>query len=257
MGIVDDLLQSMSADCTVEDVAIGAFICMVVSRRAGLSSSFRGRCGEAGRSPGSGGAGVLNAGDLIGMSALSLAGYAKSDNLLEASLGVAALNSLIEPTPGALAELNAYEIIAEKGSGKRVAVVGHFPFVERLKDIAEVRLIQRDPWEREEAIREAENKIPGCEVVAVTGSSLITHTFDRLLELSTGAYVIVLGASTPLSALLFEKGVSALCGTVVADADAARRSIMQGATFREMRGIRRMTMFAPGTGEARQREGVP
>jgi len=227
----------------VEDVVIGAFGCMVVSKRAGLASSFRGTC-AAERIDTGHGHGVSRAGDLIGMSALKLAEYAKSDNLLEASVGVAALNSLIETPSAALTEMNAHELISSRSRGKRVAVVGHFPFVERLKDIADVRLIQREPWEREEALRDAEEKIPGCEVVAVTGSSLINHTFDRCLSLARGAFVIVLGASTPMSPKLFEMGVSALCGAVVDDIAAARRSLMQGATFREMRGIRRVAMFA-------------
>ncbi|MDD5556991.1 MAG: DUF364 domain-containing protein [bacterium] len=246
MDLLNVLMDAAGDDAPVGDVAIGAFVCMVSSRHAGLSSSFRGRCGAAGCASAAGGAGLSRAGDLAGMSARRLAGYAASDNLLEASVGVAALNSLIAPPPAALAELNASEVIARTGAGKRVAVIGHFPFVERLRGAAEVRLIQREPWDREGALREAEAKIPGCDVVAVTGSSLINRTFGRLLSLARGAYVIVIGASTPLSPALFRLGVSALCGTVVDDADAARRALTQGATFREMRGIRRVTIFAPG-----------
>jgi len=246
------LLDDVKADAPVGEVAVGVFACMVVRRRAGLSSSFRGRCGAPGCGSMNGRAGVANAGNLTGMSARDLAACARSDNLLDASVGVAALNSLIEPPSEALVEMNAYELIAGRSKGATVSVVGHFPFVDRLRGIAEVRLIQREPWDREGALREAEEKIPGCEVVALTASSLINRTFDRLLDLAGGAYVVVVGASTPLSARLFEKGVSALCGTVVSDIDAARRSIVQGATFREMRGIRRVTMLAP---DARDTQG--
>lgn len=243
MGILEILIDDLGSDAVVEDVVIGAFGCMVVSRCAGLSSSFRGNCASARCDTGHG-HGISRTGDLVGMSALKLAEYAKSDNLLEASVGIAALNSLIDSPRTALVEMNAYELIAERSRGKRVAVVGHFPFVERLRGMADVRLIQKEPWEREEALREADEKIPGCDIVAITGSSLINHTFDHILSLSRGAFVIVLGQSTPMSPKLFQMGVAALCGTLVDDVATARRFIMQGATFREMRGIRRVAMFA-------------
>jgi len=240
---LDVVLNDVGSDVPVKDVAIGSFGCMVVSRHAGLSSSFRGSCAPAKGGAGHG-HGVSLAGNLIGMSATKLAGYVKSGNLLEASVGVAAINSLIVPEPAALIEINAAELIAERGKGKTVAVVGHFPFVERLRRIADVRLIQKDPWDREAALREAEEKIPGCEVVALTASSIINHTFDRLLQLSRGAFVIVLGPSTPMSAQLLKLGIGMLCGTVVDNVDLARRCITQGATYREIEGIRRVAMFA-------------
>ncbi|MEJ2745506.1 MAG: DUF364 domain-containing protein, partial [bacterium] len=174
-----------------------------------------------------------------------LAEYARSADLLEASVGVAALNSLISPDPESRVKINASELIAERGRGKTIAVVGHFPFVERLRRTADVRLIQKEPGAREEALREAEEKIPGCDVVALTASSIINNTFDRLLELSRGCFVIVLGPSTPMSAKLFQLGIAMLCGTVVDDVDVARRCITQGATYREIKGIRRVAMFAP------------
>lgn len=242
MGILEILLDDAGPDVSVEDAVIGVFGCMVVSRRAGLSSSFRGRCGGTQCSSGNGGGGAANAGDFIGMSARGLAEYARSDNLLDASVGVAALNSLLVPDPASLTEINAYELIAGRGRGKTIAVVGHFPFVERLRRIADVRLVQKEPWERDEAFREAEGKIPGCDVVAITGSSIINHTFDHILSLSRSAFVIVLGASTPLSSKIFQMGADILCGTVVDDVDAAKRHITQGATFREVRGIRRVAM---------------
>jgi uncharacterized protein (DUF4213/DUF364 family) len=245
LNALDVVLNDVGSDAPVKDVAIGAYGCMVVSRHAGLSSSFRGSCSPAEGGTGHG-HGVSLAGGLIGMSAIKLAEYARSDNLLDASVGVAALNSLIAPDPASLSEINAAELIAKRGKGKTVAVVGHFPFVERLRHIADVRLIQKNPWDREEALREAEEKIPGCEVVALTASSIINHTFDRLLQLSRGAFVIALGPSTPMSVNLFQLGIGTLCGTVVDDVDVAKSCITQGATYREIKGIRRVAMSAPG-----------
>ena len=239
MGIVEEIAASVKEDRAIERIAVGAFDCAVKSAGVGLASTFRDPCG-----PGRGGPprGVEGAGGLLGTSALGLASRSSSTSLLEASLGMAALNSLIEPGPESIEEVNALAVIAERGAGKRVAVVGHFPFIRRLAPLCDLSVIQREPWEREAAIREAERTLPGCEVVGLTASSLINHTFDRLLELSRGAFVVVIGPSTPLSPVLFDHGADILCGTIVEDEDLAFRCIEQGANYRQIKGVRRVAL---------------
>jgi hypothetical protein len=86
--------------------------------------------------------------------------------------------------------------------------------------------------------------IPQADVVAITGTALTNHTLDHLLELcSPGAYVIMLGDTTPLSPILFDYGVDALCGTRVVDSDLALRCVSQGANFRQIKGIERLTLM--------------
>ncbi|NIS59339.1 MAG: hypothetical protein GTO13_01120, partial [Proteobacteria bacterium] len=63
-----------------------------------------------------------------------LALYSRSENLLEASIGMAAINSLIDIDESKCVEANAYEMLLEKGKGKNVAVVGHFPFLSMLRE---------------------------------------------------------------------------------------------------------------------------
>jgi uncharacterized protein (DUF4213/DUF364 family) len=76
---------------------------------------------------------VREPGKLRGKSALELAEYAKSDRLLEASIGMAAINSLIDIDETRCIEKNAFDILAEKGSGRNIAIVGHFPWIPKLK----------------------------------------------------------------------------------------------------------------------------
>jgi uncharacterized protein (DUF4213/DUF364 family) len=86
-------------------------------------------------------------------------------------------------------------------------------------------------------------------VVAITGTSLINHTFEGLVQLCRPeAFVLVLGPSTPLSPLLFHYGVHALSGTVVDDVDEVLRYVEQGATFRQIHhhGVRLLTMCREG-----------
>jgi uncharacterized protein (DUF4213/DUF364 family) len=54
--------------------------------------------------------------------------------------------------------------------------------------------------------------------------------------------VIILGPSTSLTPLLFEKGVSYLSGSRVIDEQAALLTIQQGAIFPQVNGVRLITM---------------
>lgn len=56
------------------------------------------------------------------------------------------------------------------------------------------------------------------------------------------SFIVVLGASAPLSPVLFEYGVHAISGTVVIDKQAVLRCVSQGAVFRQLAGIRLLTM---------------
>jgi hypothetical protein len=64
-----------------------------------------------------------------------LAQWIKSDILLEASVDMAAINSILQVGENQLVEVNAAEVIARESKNKNLVIVDHFPFVERLKDI--------------------------------------------------------------------------------------------------------------------------
>ncbi len=141
-------------------------------------------------------------------------------------------------------ELNATEVILRKGEGKRVAIVGHFPFIPRVRErVKELWVIEKNPGEDDFEEEEADRLIPRADVVAITGTSLTNHTLGHLLGLcDPGAYVVMLGDTVPLSPVLFDHGVHALSGTRVVDADLALHCVSQGANFRQIRGTERLTM---------------
>ena len=85
--------------------------------------------------------------------------------------------------------------------------------------------------------------LPQADMAAITGTSLINHTFEGLVKLCRpGALVIVLGPKAPLSPVLFDYGVDVVSGTKVVDVEAVLRCISQGATFKQVKGVRLLTM---------------
>jgi uncharacterized protein (DUF4213/DUF364 family) len=56
------------------------------------------------------------------------------------------------------------------------------------------------------------------------------------------AYVVVLGDTAPLSPVLFDYGIDAVSGTRVIEPETVLDCVSQGATFRQIRGIKLLTM---------------
>jgi uncharacterized protein (DUF4213/DUF364 family) len=237
MKILDDLIVSLRGnDFPVKSVYTCVFWTAVISKHCGLSSTFRDEGPSHDR-------GVRDVGNLTRKAALELAEYAKSDSLLEASIGMAAVNSLIDIDDSECIEKNAFEIILEKGQGKNVAIVGHFPWIPKLKGKT------RNLWVLEQRLREgdlpakeANQILPQCEVVGITGTSFINHTIEGLLKLCEKAYVVLVGPTSPLSPMLFDYGIHAICGAKVVDDEKVIRSISEGATFKEVTGVKLLTV---------------
>jgi uncharacterized protein len=55
-----------------------------------------------------------------------------SDSILEAAIGMASINSVIKVGEERCVELNAGDLLAEKGKDEKVVIVGHFPFINGL-----------------------------------------------------------------------------------------------------------------------------
>ena len=245
MSIIEALLKSLQADAPVSQVVVGAFWTAVVLDsdpvRCGLASTLRPVTHPAGPP-------VPQAGKLVERSGNELAGLLRSSSTLEASIGMAAFNALLDVDEPRCTEVNAADVIAEQGSGRRVAIVGHFPFVERVRRKAsECWVVELHPRPGDLPAEQANEVLPQADVVAITGTSLTNHTFDDLIGLCRpDAFVTVLGGSTPLTPVLFDHGVDAVAGTLVVDVSAAVRTVSQGATFRQILGRRLLTMRREG-----------
>ena len=237
MTIVDDLLAGIQADAPVRSVLVGAHWTVVCSRSCGLASTLTGDQPH-------GEAKVRDVGRLHLKSARELAEYARSAHPLETSIGIAAINSLLEVEEKNAVEMDAGEFLLNRGQGKQIAIVGHFPFIPKLRPVArELWVIEQHPVEGEYPAGAALELIPRAEVVALTGSALLNHSLDGLLDLCRPeALVLVLGPSTPLSPVLFAHGASFISGTRVVDEAAVLRTVGQGATFQQVEGVRKLTL---------------
>jgi len=238
MKIIDDLISALNFDTPVRDIRQGLFHTGVLTRYCGLAATLpRDALKQEGPL-------VKEPGFLMDKTSRDLAHMVSSDSLLEAAIGMATINSLLDVDLASCTEINASEVILEKGEGKRVAIVGHFPFLARVREKAEALWVfEKNPREGDFNEADADRFIPQADVVAITGTSLTNHTLPHLLELcNPKAFIIMLGDTVPLSPVLFDYGVHALSGTRVMDADLALRCVSQGANFRQIKGTKKLTM---------------
>jgi len=235
VNIIDDLISSLSGDSVVREVYTCVFWTAVISKHCGLSSTFRDEHPHHGM--------VRGVGDLRNRSALELAEYAKSDNLLEASIGMATINSLIDIDETKCDVENALDVLIEKGEGKDIAVVGHFPWIPKLRQVArKLWVLEQRPQAGDLPAEAAEDILPKADVVAITGTSLINHTAEKLLGLAKSSFVVMVGPTSPLSPVLFDWGVDVVSGTKVVEPEKVLRSISEGAIFPQVQGVKLLNM---------------
>ena len=244
-SLIDQLLENLP-DAPVQAVRIGTHWTAVVvesngERRCGLASSLRREDHHHGSGPD-----VPDAGRLHRRSGRELAELVHSDSPPEVCVGMAAVNALLPRDESTWIDLNAEEVIAQRGAGKHVAMVGHFPFVSRLRErVGNLSVLELRPRGDDLPAATAPDVIPRADVVALTSMTLLNRTFDGLIKLCRpDALVLMLGPTTPLSPLLFDYGVDILSGSVVQDVEAVLDTIGQGGNFRQVHkaGVRLVTI---------------
>jgi uncharacterized protein (DUF4213/DUF364 family) len=229
MELIDIVLAALPKEpIPVRKVLVGVHWTLVCSKYCGLGSTLVSE-GPHGHQR------VRDVGHLHEKSAQELAGWIHSDNLLEASIGIAAINSMISVNEDDFDQVNAADIIAREGVGKNVVIIGHFPFAERIKTIAKnCWVIEKRPYG---------DDFPENDFVAITGTAFINHTMDHLLALRRPeSNVMILGPSTPLLPLLFDHGITYLSGSIVVDEEEAINTVIQGAIFPQVNGVRLITL---------------
>lgn len=234
MGITQDILDGL-VDHPLERVKIGLRWTAVVSKKGvaeqgGLATTLQTNHTHKGDPA------IPEAGRLETVSGLEMAEWIRSDIPVRRSLGCAAINALIEYRPENWVDENAVKAIIRRGRGKRVALVGHFPFVHHVREeVDDFHVLDLNPQGDDLPASAAPEILPEADVVAITGMTFINGTLEDLLGLcKPDAFIIVLGPTTPLSPVLYDYGVDLLAGSVVEDIPAVYAVLTQGGNFRQI-----------------------
>jgi len=235
-------------DFPLHQIRIGLhWIAVVVEKenglQCGLASTLAGDHKHTGQPT------IPDPGNLEAYSARELASWIESEIPLRRSIGCAAINGMLPRDPEHWIDQNAEHAIRERGRGKRVVLIGHFPFAEALREeLEDFVVLELNPTGADAPASAAPDVLPGADLVAITGMAFINHTLPDLLALcKPDAYVLLLGPSTPLTPLMADYGVDLLAGSSVEDIPAVLAAVGQGANFRQVHkaGVRLITQPIP------------
>lgn len=168
-------------------------------------------------------------GTLSGRAARDVTPWIRSLEPTAATVGAAIINAVVngpENTclqrstplePRCSPHLAVFEHFAPLVSGARVVVVGRYPGLERVWSSADYACLERrtTPGTFPESV--AGQVLSGADWVFLTASSLVNKTLPRLLTLSRGARVVLMGPSLPWLGEWADFGVHYLAGVSVAD----------------------------------------
>jgi len=241
--IYDDLINGIPENFIVDDLITGKGNSYVRSGKGSGVANFR-ACET--RLP-------MVTKNLIGAPLREAAACIKSWNFVEASVGVAAINAYYNNPE--VARKNGVEFSDSKWTedrifdpfimsqneikNKKVAVVGHFPYLENLFDpICDLSIIEWEPQDGDYPISAYEYLLPECDYVYLTCRCVIDKTLPRILELSKNAKrITMVGPGTPLAPVLFDYGIDDLSGFMIKD---------QPSAFRIVSGAEKVVIYTTG-----------
>ncbi len=231
MRILKDIIQSLKADSPVREVRKGIFWTAVLSKHCGLASTMiYESCSQEDKES-------LQFSPLTEKAALELAQYVFSNNISDVSVGLAAINSLIDIDESRCTEVNAGDLLMSLSEKKNVSVIGHFPFSDELKEVANnLWIIEKRLRPGDYPERDAEIYLPQSDIIAISSTTLINHTLDAILQLCPKKSIkILLGPSTPMSEVVFDYGIDIISGSKVIDEEKVLKYISEGANFRQLK----------------------
>lgn len=181
-------------------------------------------------------------GTLRGQSLKKLSEWLISWNLFEASVALAASNSIINNTGNRLfdaalplsvssknlANLAVFEHFKPQLIGQRVVIVGRYPGLMQCCAGLTVTVLERLPADNDLPDSAAEFVIPQADWVFITASALINKTLPRLLELARHAVTVLMGPSLPWLEEWAEFHVDYLAGVRVLDAERCKHIVAEG-----------------------------
>ncbi len=250
-SVIDSVLGQSVPGPGIEvlDVRIGPFWTVVrTSAGAGMASTMSGQFDRRKGFP------VTDAGGLLDLDLEELMGLLRSESVPEAAIGLAAINSLVDVEGQDTENVNARDVLLQRGQGKAVAMIGRFPFADQIrKNSRELWVFEKGFGRRADDLgpEHVAEILPHAEVVAISATTLINHTIDEILPfVSPQAFTMMLGPSTPMIPCLFDFGFDLLCGSVIEDPIAVVRATEQGAVTQQIPSVRRVTLARDARGSA-------
>ena len=160
-------------------------------------------------------------------------------NACEAVVGAAVINAVVNHASPLLdraqplhcrgaPHLAVFEHFKDQLVGKRVAIIGRYPGLDRYQDQFDFHCIERRPGMKDLPDTAANWVLPESDWVFITASSIANKTLPHLLTLSRNAQVVLMGPSMPWWPQWADFGVNYLAGVRVVNPDRLLQILLEG-----------------------------
>lgn len=223
------LLDHCSAPAMVEQLLIGAVWTLCRTNAAsgvGLAMS-----------PGLYPRNLTWSGELTGKTDMQLGSWIYSWDPHQAAVALAAINSNINsrPLPESLhpislpaGNLAVFDFLLPQLREQKVAVIGHYPGIERYQNQMELSILERQLQTGDLPDSACEFILPEADWVFLTASSIANKTLPRLAELSANAKTVLMGPSLPWLTDWRQFGIDYLAGIEILDHQRLQNTVAQG-----------------------------
>ncbi|PIE35101.1 hypothetical protein CSA56_05520 [candidate division KSB3 bacterium] len=165
---------------------------------------------------------LAHAGTFVGTHVADVIPLLRSTSVVEASVGLAAINALTANQDHPSSDENLFDLLQLRSSDV-VGIVGYIgPIVNearrRAREVMVFDEVRTDMSDVYDTSREQE-LLPECDMTIISATSLLNHTFDDLVAMSSSARsMCLMGPSTPLLPGIFQsKGITVLAGRQIQD----------------------------------------
>ena len=178
-------------------------------------------------------------GTLVKQKVRDLAPWLKSWQPYEATVAMAAINSVINPRSPLLEKaqilptkgdknLAVFEYFLPMLKGKKVSIIGRYPGLSIYEKDFDLQIIERQPIAEDFPDPAAEFLLPQSDWVFLTATSIVNKTFPRLVELAQPAQLVLMGPTVPWLKELAEMGINYLAGVAITNPEHLRQTIAEG-----------------------------
>ncbi len=230
--IYDLMLDYGTKDTQIKEILIGLTWTFCLTEVAGLCMS-----------PGIATRTLPFSGTLVNKSISELAPWLLSWNPYQATIAMAAINSVINsssslPDTGTVlspknsANLAVFEYFLPQIRNKNVCVIGRYPGLNKYSTEMEMNVIELNPGAEDFPAPASEFLLPEAEWVFLTATSIVNKTFPRLVQLAKNSKIVLMGPTLPWLPELKQMGIDYLAGVKVTNLPALRQTVAEGGGVR-------------------------
>jgi uncharacterized protein (DUF4213/DUF364 family) len=139
-----------------------------------------------------------------------------SEDNLECAIATAAINAQINLENYHTG--NIFKMIMDIAKNyDRIGIIGKFPIVNKLIALDKtIYAFEKKPIPGFLPANKADELLPECDLVIITGTTFVNKSLEHLLELCHG-YTMLIGPTTPMAKSLFNYNINILAGIICLD----------------------------------------